>query len=488
MGIVKSQSLKNLLSTYLGFGIGAINTLFLFTYLLTDTYYGLVTYLLSTANLMMPLMAFGVHNTLVKFYSGYASDGEQQKFTTMMLFLPAIVAIPLGIAGWLGFHWIEAFLTRRNPEVAPYIWTIFVIAFALSYFEVFYAWSKVHLQTVYGNFLKEVFPRLCIMILLALIAMDVMEVDHFIMAMVGVYVVRMLLMALSAFMMVKKPELKWGMPANFRSILKYTSLIIIGGSVAVVFLDIDRFMINQYKEIQNIAYYSVAVFIAVVIAVPARALHQITYPLTSGLMNSGKMDELEALYKKSSINLFLVSGLIFLLIVLNVEQLYLILPETYRGGITVVFLIAVAKLSDSILGNNNAIIYNSDHYRMVLFFGLFLAVLTILLNMVFIPLWGIDGAAFASLLAFLIYNGTKLWYVKRKMGISPFSPKTFKTFLLICGFVLTCYFWNFSFHPLLNIAMKSTLIVVFYLGAAYRLKLSSEVNEEIEKFIKKGTS
>lgn len=484
MGIVKSQSLKNLLSTYAGFGIGALNTIFLFTYLLSDTYYGLVTYLLSTSNLMMPLLAFGVHNTLVKFYSSYTSAGEQRRFTTVMLFLPLLVAIPLGLAGWFGYHWISSFLASRNPEVSPYIWTIFVIGFSMSYFEVFYAWSKVHLKTVYGNFLKEVFPRLCTMLLLLLIAVGVLEVAHFILALVGVYILRMLLMAVSATM-VSTPDFEWGVPKNINPILKYTSLIIIGGSVAAVFLDIDRFMINQYREIENIAYYSVAVYIAVVIAVPARALHQITYPLTSELMNSGNKKELAELYKKSSINLFLVSGLIFLLIVLNVEQLYLLLPETYRGGVLVVFLISIAKLTDNLLGNNNAIIYNSDYYRMVLFFGLFLAILTVLLNMVFIPLWGINGAAFASLLAFLIYNGSKIWFVKRKMGMLPFNENTLKTFLLILGCVLVFYFWNFPFHPLLNMVIKSGCVVLCYLGAAYRFGLSSEVNEEMDKYLKK---
>ena len=56
MGIVLTQSFKNTISTYLGFGLGAINTLFLYTNFLTDEYYGLVAFLLSAANIMMPFM------------------------------------------------------------------------------------------------------------------------------------------------------------------------------------------------------------------------------------------------------------------------------------------------------------------------------------------------------------------------------------------------------------------------------------------------
>ncbi|THD67824.1 polysaccharide biosynthesis protein [Robertkochia marina] len=482
MGIVKKQSLQNMISTYAGFGIGAINTILLYPYLLSDNQFGLVSFLLSTANLMMPLMAFGVQNTLIKFYTSFDKDAERGKFTALMLCLPLVVAVLVGLVGTVAYEWISSFLSNKNKEVSGYIWIIFVIGFAMSYFEVFYAWTKVHLQSVYGNFLKEVFPRLCVLLLLAGIFFNWLTVYQFILALSGVYLLRMLLMGLNA-LSVQRPEMVWGLPHNTSAILKYTTLIILGGSVAVVFLDIDKFMLNQYLDLSNIAYYNVAVYIAVVIAVPARALHQITYPLTSKLMNEGNFKELSALYKKSSINLFVVSGLIFLLIILNIGQLYELLPETYRGGVSVVFLISIAKLGDNLIGNNNAIIYNSNYYRMVLFFGLLLAVLTILLNMIFIPIWGINGAAFASLLAFFLYNAVKIWFVKRKMALFPFSRNTVGVLFLIAGCSGVFYFWDFPFHPVINILLKSVLIAVVYLFLAYRFKLAPEVNEEINKYL-----
>ena len=87
MGIILKQSARNLVTTYLGFGIGAINTLFLYTNFLEQEYYGLVSFLLSAANLIWPLMAFGVHNTLVKFYSSYDSKAEKDKLLTLVFFL-----------------------------------------------------------------------------------------------------------------------------------------------------------------------------------------------------------------------------------------------------------------------------------------------------------------------------------------------------------------------------------------------------------------
>ena len=79
MGIVLNQSFKNTIITYIGFGIGAINTLYLYPIFLGATFYGLTNYITSSANVIMPLFAIGMQNTLVKFYSQYKTEEEKQR-------------------------------------------------------------------------------------------------------------------------------------------------------------------------------------------------------------------------------------------------------------------------------------------------------------------------------------------------------------------------------------------------------------------------
>ena len=77
MGIVINQSIRNTLITYIGFCIGAANTLYMYPHFLGETYYGLTSYLLSAANVIFPLMAFGVHNTLINFFAHYKTEKEK---------------------------------------------------------------------------------------------------------------------------------------------------------------------------------------------------------------------------------------------------------------------------------------------------------------------------------------------------------------------------------------------------------------------------
>jgi hypothetical protein len=63
----------------------------------------------------------------------------------------------------------------------------------------------------------------------------------------------------------------------------------------------------------------------------------------------------------------------------------------YKEGIMVVFMIGLSKYFELILGNNNAIIF-TKYYKTVLFLGVLLVVIAVVLNAIFIPIYGIIGS------------------------------------------------------------------------------------------------
>ena len=163
MGIIFKQSFKNTLVIYLGFLIGGINTIVLYTRFLKEEYYGLVTYVYSASNLIMPLIALGIHFTIVKFFSGYKNKLEKDKFLTTVLFLPLLIAIPIGFF-WDYFHnLIMGYVAKSNNKgnliIENYTVYIYIVAVCCAYFEVFYSWAKVQMQSVFGNLLKELYNR-----------------------------------------------------------------------------------------------------------------------------------------------------------------------------------------------------------------------------------------------------------------------------------------------------------------------------------------
>jgi O-antigen/teichoic acid export membrane protein len=275
-------------------------------------------------------------------------EKEKTQFLSFVLALPLIAIIPIAIVGTVFYEGIAQFLSTKNDIVYDYVWQIPIIGLCMGYFEIFYAWVKVHLQSVFGNFIKEIGLRVLISIFLISVYFGFISIEQFITATMFVYLLSTLIMLFYANK-VKSISFDFKFPHNSKAILIYSSFIILSGSVANMLLDIDKTMLNQYVKIENIAYYSVAIFIATVIAVPSRAMHQITYPITAKLMTEGKHDELNDLYKKTAITLQIVGGLVLVGILVNIDQVYNLLPDNYRGGILVVLIfISIFSKSSSI--------------------------------------------------------------------------------------------------------------------------------------------
>ncbi len=480
MGIVLKQSFMNTIILFLGFAIGGVNVLFLYTHFLHEDYFGLITFLLSTAVIILPLLVFGMQHTIIKYYSSYKTKNEKDGFLITTIFIPLAVIVPLALVGTYFYETLSNWLSVENPMIKKYTYLIFIVAVFMGYFEVFYAWTKVQFNSVFGNFIKEIFGRICITLLLGAVYFEWLSNEQFIYAVVIVYAVRALVMKLYAIY-IYRPKLILKLPSNLKEILSFSLYIIVAGSAAGILLEIDKFMIPQMERIAEVAYYSVGIYIASVVAIPTRAMQQITSPITAKDMNEDNIDEVGKLYQQTSINLLIVGGLLFLLINLNINDLYeLINKRQFTKGIWVVLIISMAKLVELAMGTGNAILVNSKYYKIFFYLSLAMAFSVILLNRWLIELIGINGAALATFLVVAVYGIIKIMYIKIKLRIQPFTLNTVKIASVITVFFVAFYFWNFSFHPLINIVLKSLIISGLYVILIRKLTISKDINNLFE--------
>ena len=221
MGIVFNQSFKNTLILILGFAIGGINVLFLYTHFLEAEYFGLVTFLLSSANLVMPLLVFGMQHTIVKFFSSYKTSEERDNFLILALVLPLLFILPLAFIGTLFYGEIAQFLSRENIIIEQYTYLIFAVAVFMGYFEVFYAWSRVQLKSVFGGFVREIFARICVSALLVAVYLGWIGNETFVYAVAIVYLLRMIIMKIYAFWVYLPRFRGFSLPANMREIMSF---------------------------------------------------------------------------------------------------------------------------------------------------------------------------------------------------------------------------------------------------------------------------
>lgn len=489
MGVVAKQSFYNILSVILAFGIGAINTIVFYPRAMGEAQYGIVVILLAQSNILQPIFSFGVQHTLIKYYTAASSQKERDKLLLFTLFIPLLFILPAAVLFYTYYSEIALYLSTKNPELGQFMYLIFLIAVATAYFEIFYNWSRVQKQTVIGNFLKEVYQRLLISVLLVLYLWGWLGFEAFINALIVGYYFRLLLI-MGYSLWLYTPRLHFSLPANTRVLLTYSALIFLSAFGASVIIDIDASMLGKLVEDRYVAYYKVAIFIAAIIDAPVRAMLQIVTPLVSEAINTKKQEELKSLLEKSGTNLLLVSGLFFVLINSNIDDLYAFIAllsgkEGFSMAIPVVLYISITKIITAATGCTNTIINNSKYYYWVPFLSIGSAVAVVFLNLHFIEQLGFIGAAFATLIVITSFNVIKVAIVAKAYKISPFSKQTIYLVGLILGHYFVFSTIDLPFNAFLNLVLKSVMICSLYLFCCVRLGISPTINQFLATALKK---
>ena len=484
MGIVVRQSFLNLISIGIAFLIGAVNTLYLYPTFLGSKLQGLIIALLAISNLLQPFISFGTQHAVIRYYSKYNKKTDKDGLLTLSIIIPLVIVILFVPIFFTYYDQIRLYLFQSDQSLSKYAYVILFIAVSTSFFEVFYSWLRVKLKSVFGNFLKELYPRLLIAFLLISYSYGILNFENFVLFLIYGYYLRLLIVIIYSFY-INRPRISFAFKSDFKEIFKYCLLIFLSGAASSIILDIDKSMLSSILTVENVAYYSVAVFIAAVIEIPGRAMFQILSPVVADAINKNHFKKLEGLLKKSSTNLVLVASLFFLLINLNLNDFYEMLNQDgYSIGIPIVIIVSFGKLYSMSIGCINNIISNSKYYYYTFWFSLFSSILAVVLNIYLITEYGIVGAAYATLIVLIIMNSLKLYLIKVKFNIHPYSKDTVKIIVLsILGFVIFSNL-KLDFDPFLNIIVKSSLVLILYTLSAYIFRLSDDVNIFIDKFNK----
>ena len=138
-------------------------------------------------------------------------------------------------------------------------------------------------------------------------------------------------------------------------------------------------------------------------------------------------------------------------------------------------------------GVNDSVIYTSHKYMFGTYLLMFLFALAFVNNLIFIPLYGINGAAFATALSALLYNAIKYLFIWKNFKLQPFTIQTFYIILIIFLTFLLVQFIPHHVTPFVDIVIRSVIVISVYITFAFLLKIVPELFSMIP-FFGKGQS
>lgn len=487
MGIVIKQSLRSSLIAYIGVIIGYVNVLWLYPYFLSTEQIGLFRLVQSSAYLLATFGQMGLPQSFIRFFP----DFKKEKGFLPLFFLGGLVGfgLLLLIAFILQKPLVNYFSQESSLFIEFFQLTLF-ISLLIVLFQLMEAYSRSLLNIIMPTFLRDIGLRLGTSILLFGYGFQFLDFHGL---MYGLLVVYGSVFFGLVFYYLVKNELPWSFNFSFLSLTNFKKIgtfglfSLIGAGGTQIILQIDSIMISGALGLEQTGIYTIAFFIGTVIEIPKRAISQLAGPLISKSFSEQNHAAIQKLYRQTAINQLIIGSLLLLGIWANLDNIYSFIPNAgaYRGGMEVVLLIGLGKLSDMAFGANGEIIVMSKYYRFNVFSVALLAILTIVLNLILIPILGIKGAALASLCAMLVFNLTKFIFIRYKLSMQPFSHNTL-VFLGLLGLTLVAnHFLPNLGNRYTDILVRSTMISSILLGGTLALKLSEELNELVSNLWRK---
>jgi O-antigen/teichoic acid export membrane protein len=495
MGIIVRQGLKSTIVSYVGVAIGAFNVLWLYPKFLSPEEIGLVNLLQSLGLFFATFTQIGAPNIADKFFAYFKNEAKQHNGFLFFLIILPLIGILTFVTVFIGFKdfWLSIY-EEKASAINEYFYYLIPLTIFMVYHSILEAYCRAYLRIVVPVLLRDVVLRIFTLALVLTYMLGYISFDQFILLMVGSYgVILSFLLAYIYFLkgLFLRPALSYLTKPLFKEIALYAAYILLGGAGSVVVAKIDILMIPSLIGDKALGIYTISFFIGTVIEIPRRSLSQISTPIIAQAWADNDLPKIESIYKKSSINQLLVGAFLFLGIWSNIDAIFNLVPnsELYRQGKYVVFFIGLARLIDMGSGVNSEIILQSAYYKFNLISIAILALLLVLTNLIFVPYYGIEGAAFATALSVLLYNLLKYLFLRIKYKMQPFSSKTLLAFGIIAISYLAATLvpdTRDAFFPtLLNIAFRSTVIAVTFSILAFSLKVSPDANELLLNIIRR---
>ncbi len=502
MGVVVRQSIKGSIMNYLGVIVGFFTTFFIVTKYLTTEEVGLTRVLVDASILLSGLAQLGTSTSAMRYYPYFKDEKERDHgFFGWSVIIPFVGFIIFSILFFVFKQPIENYFSQNSELFVDYIYFVIPMSFFMTYLLVFETNSNLLMRIVIPKFIREVGIRIMTLVVYLLYAFDVINLDGMVISLCLTYGIATLLNIIYLFSL-KKVSFKIE-PAYVSKWLRkdfiFYTLFLIATSLAGNLIPVlNTFFVSGKLGLAVAGINTIAVYIASIVEIPYRSLAAISRPHISQGMKDNNMQEVNNMTKNVSLHQFMASMFIFFLIWINIDLVYALIPNgnVYDEAKFVVLILSVVKIINTSLNVGATVLSYSKYYYYSLLFTVILTITAIYMNIKLIPIWGMEGAALASLVSYIVYYIFLLTFVNWKIKVSPLSMKELYTVLIILSlfaidWLLQTYMskhlismFDIEFiGKILDSVVRTSLLSIIGIVIIYKSKISKQVNDIIDKFL-----
>ncbi|KYN85338.1 hypothetical protein ATY35_16845 [Vibrio cidicii] len=165
----------------------------------------------------------------------------------------------------------------------------------------------------------------------------------------------------------------------------------------------DRFVINTYVGSEALGYYSVAYSLAMVLGIIQEAFLKYWNPYFFGNVNKSLEHEVRVRVRARRLSyISLLLGVIYGVIISIIYPYFL--PESYSDLGVIIILVSMAYGFEGVRKAFCGYMYVTGNVKKITFLTLISALVNMAANFILVPIWGLNGAGVATLIAFIFLS------------------------------------------------------------------------------------
>ncbi len=474
MSVVARQGFKYSVVGYLGFLLGTFSAIFVFPH--DMEFYGKLRYVLPTAEMLLPVVVFGLSFSNVKFFNQTHQDGKHQNFLSLSL-LGILLNFIIFLIGYFTLNLL--FPKLQQTEMWQMKRLILPLILVLAFSAVFNKYLSNFKRIVVPNIFENLLPKIANLGAFCLFFFIGFPEKAAYLFFIGIFILGLFGYIYYTNRLEKlKPDFSTGYIKKdnlWKEVLNYSFYGFLGNIGNFIAVRIDSVMIGEFLGFEPNGVYNTLYSIISLITVPAMGLYSISAPIINKHLAENDYEELDRLHKKSSLILFFLGLVLLSCVLVGFPYLthFIKNGELLRKSEPVIWVLGFAMLFDLATGFNGHIISLSKYYRFNIVVMLFLAVTTVLLNIYFLTNTNLElfGVAIATSISLTLFNTAKIIFNYIKFGVFPLTIEMIYALIIgTLGITVAIILPDFKSSFVNLIYKPSILLILFFIGN-YFLKI-----------------
>jgi len=253
-----------------------------------------------------------------------------------------------------------------------------------------------------------------------------------------------------------------------KELLSFSLPLLIGGFSYILYTQTDRLLLGFFKTSEDIGIYTGGSQIAHLLTFVLPSLAFIFLPIMSELYSKNKIHDFAHLYKSITRWIFLITLPVFVFFLFYSKEIILLLfGLSYVSGATVLRILALAFFVSSSVGLTWDTLVAMGKTKVVMITQGTGAMTNVVLNVLLIPPFGIEGAAVGTACGIIIMNIMQLIVIFRSIKIVPYDRQYLKIFaisILIMLLIITAIELFIEQIPCWSVLIIFPIYVILYIA------------------------